>query len=259
MAPIENMITTNTTKDSGFYLGTTSSDFGIDISGTAMWNSVVGNYTINYSNDPKNKRTKGIHPMLFFKYVKKKFGIIDGYRMDRRLKNLEKAFDKAVESGQEVLAEKFLMEFTREFRESALYAKGIKMFIEKEDLSKHKHKIRDGHISDTKYEDYTRIIPKNIIAKKKKLEGVFDGFIVYHYWNDKIEEKVAKKEKMSSEEKQKMRDPILFGTVRESNRLYFIDEWDDDECDLNFEEMTSAIGKDDKEFLITDKPNLKIK
>lgn len=236
----------------------TMTDCGIYLDGTAIWSSPIGSYTVSYTNAPKDKRTRGIHPLLFFKYVKKKFGTIEGYRMNKRIKNLEKAFYAAIENGQEVLAEKFLTEFSREFRESAIYAKGIKMFIEREDLNRHKHNIRDGHISDTKYSDFTRVIPKSIIAKKKKLEGIFDDFVIYHYWNEEVEKKIAKKQRMSDDERRKMEDPILFGTIKESNRLYVIGEWIDSECDLSFEEIASVVGKTDDEITLTDKPKMRL-
>lgn len=197
---------------------------------------------------------KGIRPELYFKYIKKKFKNLEGMRLDARLRKLEKAFDKAVESGQRALGEKLLTEILRESRESMIYAKGIKHFIEYDDLNKHKRNLLDGHISDTKYEDFTRVIPKSVIEKKKKVEGVFDGFVIYHYWD----ERAASKQKMSPDEKAKMKDPVLFGVIRESNRLYFIADWEDEYCDLSFDDMIEIVGRDDDEITLTNKPVLNL-
>jgi hypothetical protein len=48
---------------------------------------------------------------------------------------------------------------------------------------------------------------------------------------------------MSSEEKQKMKDPILFGYIKETDRLYFIADWEDEYCDLTFDEIVDVIGE----------------
>jgi len=197
--------------------------------------------------------SKGVSPRLYFKYIKKKFGTLEKMRLESRVKRLEKAFTKAVENGQISLGEKLMNQLTREVRESTLYAKGIKFFIESDDLKKFKNKIRGGHISDTKFEDFTRVIPKRVLKKKKKVEDVFDGFVIFHYWNEKAE---AEKNEMTPQEREDMRDPVLFGVIEESKRFYFIADWDDDYCDLSFEEMIDVIGKDDDEYSIPRNPEL---
>lgn len=196
----------------------------------------------------------GIAPQLYFKYIKKKFGTLEKMRLDARLKRLEKAFHKAVDNGQEALGEKIIRELSRETRESMMYAKGIKHFIEYDDLTKFKNRIRGGHISDTKLKDFTRVIPKVVLEKKSKVEACFDGFVIYHYWDSAAEEKRQKKQKVTEEEKQRMRDPVLFGVIKESNRLYFVADWEDEHCDLTFEEMVDVIGKDDESQTIPRNP-----
>lgn len=243
---MENSITTNsTTAGVNYYIG----DNGlISIDGTASWGSPIVNFGVN--------KKSGIAPELYFKYVKKKLSFLEKRKLDTRLKKLEKAFDKAVESGQDALAEKFLNEVAREARESVIYSKGIKMFIEREDLFKHKRNIRDGHISDTLLKYYTRVIPKSVIEKKKKVESAFDDFVIFHYYNPELEEKREKKQKMSESEKSAMRDPILFGIIKETNRLYFVDDWEDEFCDLTFDEIVDVVGLDEEEITLTRDPKL---
>ena len=193
--------------------------------------------------DTKRVADKGkISPQLYFTYIKRKFNILERTRLDRRLKRIEKAFDQAVENGQNFLAEKILTDLSREMRESVISAKGIREYIEREDLVKHKHDIKEGHISDTLLKKYTRVIPKPITDKIKKLKGVFDDFVIWHYYEEKAERKREKKQKMSREEKGAMRDPILFGIIKETDRLYFIADWEDDYCDLTFDEIVDVIG-----------------
>lgn len=190
-----------------------------------------------------NKEDKsGISPQLYFKYVKSKFGVLEGIKVNNRLEKIKKAVAKAKENGQDLLAEKFLSSVGIEVRESAIFAKGIKYFIERDVLNKYKNKIRGGHISDTLFKSYTRVIPKDVLEKKKAVDDVFDDFVIYHYWNEESQKDVKH---MSQDEKAKMRDPIIFGIIRETNRLYFIADWEDEYCDLTFDELVDVVGKEE--------------
>lgn len=222
-------------------------------------NSGTGsNLTVPQASFKVTKVTTDLHPQIYFKYIKSKFGILEGMRMNSRINRLTKAFNTAVNNGQEAMAEKFLVEVARETRESVLYAKGYKLFIEREHLTKYKNKIRGGHISDTVLKEFTRVIPDDVVTKKKKAEPYFDGFVVYHYWNETAEKTRAGEQKMSETEKSKMRDPVLFGIIKESDRLYYIADWEDDFCDLTFDEMVDKLGLKDEEVTIPRDPDITI-
>lgn len=225
----------------------------ISLSGTA---TTLGDHNVSWS--VKKVADGRITPELYFKYIKKKFGTLEEMRLNSRLKKVERAFNKAVESGQEALGQKLLIEIARETRESEMYAKGIRHFIEREDLIKYKTKIRKGHISDTLLKNYVRAIPEEVTKKRQKYDDVFDDFVVFHYYEEEAEKKRAEKQKLSQREKDALRDPVLFGIIKETNRLYFIAEWDDELCDLSFDEMIDAIGKDDSEHEITRDPKLNV-
>ena len=225
-----------------------------ELTGTANWGNTLANYTVEV--DSKGNKKPGIHPVLYFKYIKSKFGLLEKMRLDSRLKKLEKAFYEAVDGGQEALGQKLLTELARETRESIMYAKGIRHFIQREDLVKYKNKIRDGHISDTVLKHFTRVIPKAILAKRDKVKDCFDDFVIYHYWDEKAEQNREKKQKITPDEKAKLRDPVLFGIIKETDRLYFVADWEDEFCDLTFDEMVDVLGKDDDELTLTSKPKL---
>jgi len=225
-----------------YYIDATSTNIDIYAtgwSGTYTYEPFEGtNISINLEENEKGK----ISPQLYFSYIKKKFKPMERIKLDRRIKKIEKAFDEAVENGQNVFAEKILNNLVIQIRESVIASKGIKEFIERDDLIKYKYKIKEGHISDTVLKDYTRVIPKQISDRTKQLKGIFDDFIIWHYWDDKAEEKREKKQKITSEEKGRMKDPILFGIIKETNKLYFIDDWIDEWCDLTFDDIVDVVG-----------------
>lgn len=201
--------------------------------------STAFTYTDNYIRIDSISSNK-INPVLYFSYIKSKFKYLEKNKIEKRIKVLEAAFDEVVKNGQKLLGEKILNSIVINTRESIMYAKGVEYYIEYDDVQKYKRNIRGGHISDTLFKDFTRKIPKKVLEKKKKLEDVFDNFVIFHYWNPNAKDI----KKMDEEEKSKMKDPVLFGIIKETNRLYFIADWEDEYCDLTFDELVEKIGKE---------------
>jgi len=48
---------------------------------------------------------------------------------------------------------------------------------------------------------------------------------------------------MTEKEKEKAKDPILFGVMKNSRNLYFIADWEDEYCDLTLSKMLNVLGK----------------
>ncbi|MFW5962639.1 MAG: hypothetical protein ACOCQR_03385 [bacterium] len=192
---------------------------------------IVGNGEVNTPNGSsvKVEKKKGMKPSLYFKFIKKKFGILGGKSMQRRIDKIQKLAEEAIDNGQEALSEKFLERLSKEVRESEMYAKGFKVFIENKYISEFKGKVNGVEL--TKLKNYTGIIPKDVMKKKKKAENLFDEFYVMH--TDK------EKEELTEEEK---KDPILFGQIKESDRYYFIDDWEDEYCDLTLDDIIDQLN-----------------
>lgn len=247
--PAQRTSITAATTDTGVWTG--GLDWGnefISIQASAAREALeaLGSRSIGESGD-----TGKIHAQLYFSYVKSKFSLLERIRMDRRVKVLEKAFEAASNNGQDMLAEKMLRELVAYSRCSVMAAKGIKWVIAKEDLNKHKRHIKGGHISDTPLAKYTRIIPKKAVKRMEELNGVFDDYVIYHYWNEKADDVKS----MSPDEKRAMRDPVLFGLIKEApEKLFFVADWEDEYCDLTFDEMLEAMGKEYSEVKVPDKP-----
>jgi len=144
----------------------------------ATWNNdyisaSVGQYiTIGEAQKESQDKTR-IHAKLYFSYVKSKFKLLERIRMDRRAKTLEKAFEQAMGAGQIALSEKIMREVTVYSRESVMSAKGIKWQINRTDLDRYKKKLRNGHISDTRLSEYTRVIPQDVLAQN--FEHLIEG------------------------------------------------------------------------------------
>lgn len=238
-------------EDSGTTSSTGTTAYGWTREGSAYLtvdDGVVESVTVD---EPRNIKGKPIgHPKFYFKYVKKKLKPLQRLKMDSRMKRVEKSWETMMKNGQDALAQKTLNWLEVQTKESAIYAKGVKFFIDKEDLDKFKNKIKEGRISDTRFESYTRHIPDDVLKRKKEVESAFDEFWIYHYFSPKQ----ADVKDMSPLEEEKMRDPILFGKLRNSNRFYFIADWEDEFCTLTFDELLDELDIDNGENTLSHKP-----
>jgi hypothetical protein len=192
------------------------------------------------------KRTKAISPQEYFSAVKKQFKEISITKEDEKeVAIAKKALVVAHKNGQTGMAKKIARVFADRFRTGDLLAAGVKYWVDKESLYKFKTSIQGGHISDTRFEDYTRLIPDEVVTIKKKVEEFFDKLIIFHYWN----EKAVETEMMSPTEYSAMKDPILFGVSNDTpDKYYVIADWEDDYCNLKFDDVVKFLGGDKEKF-----------
>ena len=90
----------------------------------------------------------------------------------------------------------------------------------------------------TELEAFDRVIPSEVIDKIQKAEElkIFDNYYILHY-----DPTGAKNIHYTAEPK----DPIIFGVIRESNKLYYIADWIDQYCNLTYKDILEK-GKDFK-------------
>jgi hypothetical protein len=92
----------------------------------------------------------------------------------------------------------------------------------------------------TPLKNYARVIPKEVLkirnlAETKKL---FDGYVVVHT-SDGSAKMLTRLER---------KDPILFGIIENSDKLYFVADWEDELCDLKFSEIIDTLSKPENSF-----------
>ena len=139
-------------------------------------------------------------------------------------------------TGQQALKEKLLRDMIVNKYESVLYANDLYYVITEDQIVDFVKKTEKG-VRLTYIKNYMRALPTEVLEKldaANKLE-IFDNYAILHY--DPDYSSYAE----TIEETKKRRDPILFGLIRGSNKLYYITDWIDEYCDLTLDKFVETL------------------
>ena len=152
----------------------------------------------------------------------------------------EKAILQAEKLGQRSLVEKFkdMLEVVR--GEAHLIQMGVKFYVTNEQVCDfHESVDEDKNLKLTWIEHFVKVIPNEIVELKSEIDkrGVFDNYVILHY------DPNGNATSLTKEEIEVKKDPILFGVIKNSKRLYYIGDWKDDYCNLTLEDMFEKLGE----------------
>jgi len=211
-------------------------------------------WTDVWKQNPKHLTFMDKVKMLFTKEQKPEMDVISFFAnikatsknsLNGYVNRIEKylvAIHNAKMIGQEALAEKLSREMVANKYESFLAAEGYYHVVTEEQVVEFVKKSERG-ISLDYMKNFIRPIPDEVvekIAEADKLE-VFDNYVIMHY------DPKGKARQDTAKEEAKKRDPIVFGVIAGSTKLYYITDWIDEYCDLTLEKFvdTLKITKDD--------------
>lgn len=159
---------------------------------------------------------------------------------DERDKALANLINQARITGQFDMLKKLEAEKNVRVFENILYAKGHHKFLTEAQLLEFTSKCERGLCLDW-IKNFVRPIPENVVATKAKCDedGLFDNYAILHF----DPKNTATTREARVEEIQKRRDPILFGLVQGSRKLYFVGDWQDELCDLTFQQIVDKLGR----------------
>jgi hypothetical protein len=146
--------------------------------------------------------------------------------------------------GQRALEEELTAKWQVYCYEAQLVANGLVRVISEDRVIDFVSECERGLRLDW-IKNFTRMIPGDLAKKKLEIDGleIFDNYVIMHYdpdnkhnhWTkEQIEKELAKK-----------RDPILFGVIDGSRKLYYIGDWKDEYCDLTWEVIADKIDAKD--------------
>lgn len=155
------------------------------------------------------------------------------------------AIHNATNIGQTTLQEELIRGLITNRYESVLYAEGCYYAVTEELVAKFASQCEKG-LKLSYIKNFSRPIPQDVIDKITKMNEleVFDNYVVLYYDPD------GKVYKETAYEEAKRRDPIIFGVIAGSKKLYYVADWIDEYCDLTLDAFVDALGieKDDLHF-----------
>lgn len=167
------------------------------------------------------------------------------------LQKYETVLIEAKKNGQQSLFEKLIKIKDVISSEARLIENGITKYVTEEQVVKlYNDTDATKKLKLTYLENYIRIIPSDIIKLKDIANEikVFDNYVILHFDPFNNSTDLTQKEKV---EAARSKDPIIFGVIQNSRKLYFVGDWVDEYCDLTLDKMMETIG--DKELILTNK------
>jgi len=146
----------------------------------------------------------------------------------------------AVKLGQVALSEKLMSQKSVLLAELSMIHEHKVKYVTEDDILEYNKKAKESkHLYLTWIKNFARIIPEPVIEMKNYCDekGWFDNYVVLHF------DRLGKSAEMTNAEKEKAKDPILFGMIQGSDKFYFVADWEDDYCDLTLDRMLKVLGK----------------
>lgn len=179
----------------------------------------------------------GEHPTKTFNRIFSSFEQLA--EVERHTQACRQALQQAVESGQVALAESLSDRLKALEAEARLVHGGFPRYLQEEDFIRFVEKC-DRHLQLDWLSNFARPLPADVREKLAKAEAThaFDNFVVLHY------DPLNRGRKMTKAEVDRAKDPILWGVIASSRRLYFVADWQDELCDLTLDKLIGVLGRD---------------
>jgi len=154
----------------------------------------------------------------------------------------------ATSSMQTALAEKADMEKAISTRELLMLKAGIRLCLTEKQvitLSQRFDAVDRGIRLDW-VKNFCRALPervhKEFIAVDSKFK--FDNYVIMHY------DPNGKHVRETKADEELRKDPILFGVIKNSRKLYYITDWIDDHCDLTMKDIVKMLNTSPRQLKI---------
>lgn len=198
------------------------------------------------------RTAKGIHPRLYFSYVKSKLNKIEKEKLAKRIDKLRSMVVSADDMDQQALYESLSLMLAVAIRESEAYVCGFSRWIERKSIDKFIYAVRERTVKFEELEKFPRVIPEKVRVKIRncKNKNLFDDYWILY--TDYTKEVLK-----TTKEKVREKDPIVFGRFSyQENILYPIGDWVDEYCDITLEKVVEKLRKDDPLYQLNEVPEM---
>jgi len=156
----------------------------------------------------------------------------------------ETAIANAMKAGQIALADQLKDRLVPAKTEAQLVVYGLNKYLSEEQVVEFYAKAKkDRNLKLTWIKNFVKPIPSKILDLKSQLDEtfVFDNYCILHYDPNNDATNLTNQEKKEEEER-RAKDPILFGVIAKSRRLYYIGDWIDEYCNLTLDVVMETVG-----------------
>lgn len=183
----------------------------------------------------------GLTAQEYFDTVKDKKVKTNDEELSKYYDNAMRLLKKSIVTKQVKAANKLLFHIETIEKERELVKLGIDTFVYKDDVEEFIDNVAKNTVKIIELERYEREIPDEVVDVIEKTQGIFDRYyVVFTDYTGKVEKEAMR-------ERQKEKDPILFGTFQSTKdrivveRFYFLADWEDEYCDLTLDKMVSEM------------------
>lgn len=249
---------TNTETHQRIYLSTSpnfgtstftglSSDF--TSTGAVTFSTPAGTEAkLTVTNKSGLEPTKGITTKLLFKLAKSKLTKIEQEVLKVRLGKLSSMIHYAKDMQQWAIYEESGKKILEVVREQEALLQGVDKYISRKDILRFVKLSREKIIKFKDFSEFHRVLPVKVRKTLKNLQNkqIFDNYEIL--FTDLAE---PKEEIKSTKEKIKEKDPILFGSFKDTpDKLYYIADWIDEYCTLTFNELVETLTDLDQDYQV---------
>jgi hypothetical protein len=189
-------------------------------------------------------------PDVFFQYVKSIFTDQQLEDLNRRLELVINVLRSSEITGQRRLYESMMEEIIKCVREQEAVVAGYTKYIYTDTIESLMKAVKED-IHLVKLHDFTRPLPKPVVDKivNVKQSKLFDILYVLCTGSPEAKGKKTKIEtntkgsNLTTEEKIRKKDPILFGKMPKNGKLFYITDWVDEYCGLTMDKFVSEVKK----------------
>lgn len=154
----------------------------------------------------------------------------------------ENAIGNAMKAGQVSLVEKLKSRLDSAKSELQLVNAGLtKYLLEDQVVDFYVKTNSDKKLKLTWIKNFIKPIPSDILKVKEILDNqlIFDNYVILHYDPNDDATDLTDFEKKELERRKK--DPIIFGLINGSRRLYYVGDWIDEYCNLTLDVVVETL------------------
>jgi len=192
------------------------------------WKRAVMRLFINFR---KKISVKSVSTEQFFELVKTSFQelepqIIDDENLKEYIAKIDKSYQRRAK--EQIIGAQNLSKLELKLKEA-----GLNRYQSEENLIKFIKMSKKG-LCLTEIEWFKYDIPTEVVEKIQAADDlkIFDNFYIMYY-DPSNEPNIFYEEE---------KDPIVFGVIRGSTKLYYVADWVSDFCDLTYSTIVSKVG-----------------